>query len=210
MKYIVCFTLLVCLTIYFGEIAYLQSSQLCVPALAAAAPCPLAVSPRGDPHPSLHLSTSPVSCFFWDTPTNWCPNHLFPLPSCKNSYPSKLGLQSYALPASAAPFLALSGLGCLSWAGGGGSETGWLPPDVLECGQAAGGLCFVLVLPGCTLEADAGVELLVPLLQRRVFACTDCGALFSTWHCSWNDFCAIVWESVIKKCCGWRSLFTVQ
>ena len=41
---------------------------------------------------------------------------------------------------------------------------------MLECGQAAGSRCFVqqLVLPGCMLEADAGVELLVPTLQKSL------------------------------------------
>ena len=111
MKYIIC--LLACLTICFIVIVYLQSSQPCVPALAAAAPCLLAVSPRKDLHPSLHLSSSLDSCFFYDTPMNWCPNHLFTLPSYNNSYPSKLGLQSYCLLASRAPFLAFSGLGCM-------------------------------------------------------------------------------------------------
>lgn len=158
---------------------------------------------------SLHI---PSLMFLLWHPTSWCPNHLFSLPSYNNSYPNKLSLQSYSLPAGGTTFLALSGLGCLYWARDGDPEIGWVLPDVMQCGQAAGSHCFVqqLVLPGCMREADASVELLVPMLQVRVFACTETGALFSTWHCCWNDFCTIIWESMIKKCCGWSSLFTVQ
>lgn len=80
MKCIIHFVLLVCLTIHFVVIVYLQSSQLCMPALATAASHPLAVSPREDPHPSLHLSTSPVSCFFYDTPRAGVPTTSFLYP----------------------------------------------------------------------------------------------------------------------------------
>lgn len=132
------------------------------------------------------------------------------LPLYNNPCPSKLSLQSYALPAGGALFLALSVLGCLYW--GGDSQTGWILPDALECGQAARSHGFTqqLVLPGCTLKAGTGVELLLPTLQRRVLACTENSALLSTWHCCWNDSCTIVWESIIKKCCGWSFLFNLQ
>lgn len=77
MKYINCFILLACLINYFVVIVWLQSLQPHVPTPTAAAPHPLAVSPREDPHPALHLSTCPASCLFDDKPRNWCPNHLY-------------------------------------------------------------------------------------------------------------------------------------
>lgn len=131
MKYIICFILLACLISYFVVIVWLQSLQPHVPTLAAAAP-PLWQSVPEKIHILLFIPPLAQSHVLWP------PEKLVsqpPLPFCSNPCLSKLSLQSYSLPAGRVLFLALSALRCLHW--GGGSQTGWVLPDVLLRSQAA-------------------------------------------------------------------------
>lgn len=91
---------MVCLTVYFVAVVYLQSSQSCVPVLAQqlpalwqSVPAKIRIHLFTSPHPQSHISsmTPPQT----DVPAT---SFLY-----NNSDPSKLGLQSYSLPVAELP-----------------------------------------------------------------------------------------------------------
>lgn len=186
MKYINCCILLACLINYCVVIVWLQSLQPHVPTpAAAAAPLWQSVPEKiTSCSSSLHM---PGSCFFYGRPRNLCASHLHPSATILASVNWVCSPISCLL----AEFSSWPCLHVLSW-----RLPKWLCPPCCAAvwsGRQEPWLCAgLLVLPGCTLEADTAVELLVPTLQGRGLVCMDSSALLSTWHCCWNDSCTIV------------------